>query len=92
MINMDVSEVSDVKCDECDEVFKIRLIEKPHPGKIIETFFRCPCCKHKYVSFVTDEWARQEQRKIAKLHDELIKRKGRLGIRVDQLKKQIASQ
>lgn len=76
----------EVQCDHCDVVFKIRLIEKPHPGKVIETYFKCPACDEKYITHVTDDWARQEQRRIKRLNDELIKRKGQLQVHIDKLK------
>lgn len=76
----------EVQCDHCDEVFKIRLIEKPHSGKVIETYFKCPACDEKYITHVTDGWARQEQRRIKELNDELIKRKGKLQIHMGKLK------
>lgn len=88
---MDVSEVEHVECDECKEAFKIRLIEKPHPGKVIETYFKCPACDEKYITHVTDDWARKEQRRIKKLNEEKIKRQNNLSVHMAKLKAKIAS-
>lgn len=88
---MDVSEVEHVQCDECNEAFRIRLIEKPHPGNIIETYFKCPSCDAKYITHVTDHWARQEQKRIAKLNIEYVQRKSKLSIRMAKLKEKVAS-
>lgn len=76
----------EVQCEECDEIFKIHLIEKPHPNKIIETYFTCPNCKEKYITHVTDQWARQEQKKIKKLHEEYWQRRNKLSVHLDRLK------
>lgn len=88
---MDVTGVEDVQCDNCNEPFKIRLIEKPHPGKIIESYFKCPSCDTKYTTHVTDDWARKEQRKIKKINNEKIKRQNNLSVHLAGLKDKIAS-
>lgn len=88
---MDVSEVEYVECDYCKEAFNIKLIEKPHPKKVIETYFKCPSCDTKYITHVTDEWARREQRKIKKLNEERIKRQNNLSMHMAKLKEKVAS-
>ncbi len=74
-----------VICDYCEEEFEIKLKERKHPKGIIETYFNCPHCKEKYISFVTDVKARQLQAEMNKLRDkfysiqkELYKRSNRL--------------
>lgn len=54
----------DVTCDNCNKVFPIKLKEKRHPKTVIETFFICNHCKHRYTSFVTDTEVRRLQRII----------------------------
>lgn len=67
------------------------MIEKPHPGKIIESYFKCPSCDTKYITHVTDEWARKEQCKIKKLNEEKLKRQNKLSFHIAGLKNKIAS-
>lgn len=54
----------EVTCDNCNKVFPIKLKEKRHPKTIIETFFVCSHCKHRYTSFATDAEVRRLQRII----------------------------
>lgn len=42
-------------CDKCGKVFNVKFKEKRHPDKVVETYFRCKYCKHKYICFVKDE-------------------------------------
>lgn len=51
-------------CDKCGEMFKVTVKEKHHPGKVIETYFRCTHCKHKYFSYATDPRTRELQQKV----------------------------
>lgn len=51
-------------CDHCGKGFNVEIKEKKHPKKIIETYFRCSNCKHKYVCFVKDEKVRRLQEEI----------------------------
>jgi len=37
---------------------------KHHPEKVIETYFKCPHCKHHYTCFVTDPDVRKLQEDI----------------------------
>lgn len=79
-----------VQCDNCSEVFKIHLKEKHHPGNIIESYFKCPECGEKYITHVTDQWARKEQQDIKKMNDGLIKRKTKLSTHMDKLKLKVS--
>lgn len=54
----------EVTCDNCKKVFLVKFKEKRHPNTVIETFFTCSHCKHRYTSFVTDTEVRRLQRKI----------------------------
>ena len=72
-------------CDKCGEMFKVTVKEKHHPGKAIETYFRCTHCKHKYLVHFTDEWCRQEQKEIKRLNDEMHRRRSKLLNRMDSL-------
>lgn len=51
-------------CDKCGKVFTIKYREKRHPKKVIETYFRCQHCKHKYFCFARDENVRKLQESI----------------------------
>lgn len=51
------------KCDHCSKFTKIEFKEKKHPNEIIETYFECEHCHHRYVCFVTDKKVRKMQRK-----------------------------
>lgn len=88
---MDISEVEHVECDSCNESFIIKLIEKSHPGKVIESYFKCPSCDEKYITHVTDEWVRKEQEKIKELNEEKIRRQNNLSMHMAGLKDKIAS-
>lgn len=88
---MGISDVTEVECDNCDEAFKIKLIERPYPGKIIKSYFKSLSCDTKYITHVTDEWARKKQRKIKKLNEEKLKRQNKLSFHIARLKNKIAS-
>ncbi|MFJ5625431.1 hypothetical protein ACIQD3_22640 [Peribacillus loiseleuriae] len=67
-----------VNCDECSQEFNINLKEYEHPasrikGYVIETYFRCPHCNKKYVSFVTDKQARKMQQEIKRFSKQKLK-------------------
>lgn len=81
-----MSDSEKVQCDHCDELFKIHLKEKHHPSKVIESYFKCPSCGEKYITHVTDDWARKEQQAIKKLNDERLRRKSKLANHMDRLK------
>lgn len=59
-----MSEQLPATCDNCGKVFNVKFREKKHPGKIIETYFRCPRCKKKYFCFAKDEKVRELQELI----------------------------
>lgn len=80
-----------VTCDECRKEFNMKIIEKPHGKGLIETYFNCPHCKQRYNVSVTDAQARQEQKQINKLNDELVGRKQKLMQRMNRLENEIAS-
>ncbi|MBT2615316.1 MULTISPECIES: hypothetical protein [unclassified Bacillus (in: firmicutes)] len=68
-----------VNCIECEKDFSIHLQEYKHPvtkhkGYVIETYFHCPHCRKKYVSFVTDQRARKMQKNIKQFNKELPKK------------------
>lgn len=56
-----------VSCDNCGKLFKIKAKTKTHRVNIKETYFRCPHCKKKYISFVIDGECRRLQREIVSL-------------------------
>ena len=80
-----------VTCDECRKEFNMKIIEKPHGKGLIETYFNCPHCQQRYNVSVTDAQARQEQKQINKLNDELVGRKQKLMQRMNMLENEIAS-
>lgn len=82
--------MQDVQCYKCSKAFEMKLLEKAHRKDIVETYFNCPHCE-KYTTHVTDSWARQEQKEIGKLYEQYIKRKGKLQLKMEQLK-EIASE
>lgn len=59
-----MSEQLPATCDHCGKVFNVKFREKKHPGKVIETYFRCPSCKKKYFCFAKDEKVRELQELI----------------------------
>lgn len=80
-----MSHRNEVQCDDCAELFNIRLIEKAYSNKVIKTYFKCPYCKKEYLVHYTDEWCRQEQIEIKRLNDEMHRRRSKLLNRMDQL-------
>lgn len=85
-----------VICDECEKEFPIHLREFEHPahkikGYVIETYFRCTHCGHKYISFVTDRQARKMQKDIKRFH-QLIKKQNYTGLSEVEYKKAIDDQ
>ncbi|MFJ5716545.1 hypothetical protein [Neobacillus sp. NPDC093127] len=85
-----------VTCDECEKEFTIHLREFEHPahrfkGYVIETYFRCTNCGHKYISFVTDKQARKMQKEIKRFHEQ-IKKKSYTGLSEEVYKKAIDDQ
>ncbi|MBO0962007.1 hypothetical protein J1P26_20075 [Neobacillus sp. MM2021_6] len=85
-----------VTCDECEKEFPIHLREFEHPahkfkGYVIETYFRCAHCGHKYISYVTDKQARKMQKDIRQLHEQIIK-KSYKGLSEENYKKAIDEQ
>ncbi|WP_051405043.1 hypothetical protein [Bacillus cihuensis] len=67
-----------VTCDVCTKDFDVNLKEYEHPvsrikGYVIETYFRCPHCKKKYISFVTDKQARKVQQEINRFSKQKLK-------------------
>lgn len=64
-----------VKCDSCNKEFEIKLQVKKHPGAVEETYFICPKCKERYVSYFTDKDIRAKQKQINKLWEEYRKAK-----------------
>jgi DNA-binding transcriptional regulator GbsR (MarR family) len=77
--------VVDVPCDQCKEDFPIVLKEKKHGKGIIETYFICPHCSHRYSSAFTNTRARKCQRQIRKLWDEI---RGCKNVQLAELKKE----
>lgn len=59
-----------VICDKCNKKFELKLKTRKLPLNIIETYFTCPHCKEKYVSYYTDESIREKQKKINKMWEE----------------------
>lgn len=59
--------ITEATCDECQNVFTIKLKTKTRGINIKETYFRCPNCKKKYTAYVMDNKCRKTQREIRKL-------------------------
>lgn len=53
-----------VVCDKCNKKFDIKVKTRKLPLGIVETYFTCPHCKEKYISYYTDENIREKQKKI----------------------------
>lgn len=67
-----------VNCDECGELFGIKNYEKERPGSdIIEHRFDCPHCKHSYLSYLTTEEIRENQKRQSTLRRHMRAFKGR---------------
>jgi transcription initiation factor IIE alpha subunit len=64
-----------VVCDKCNKEFKITAKTRKLPLGIDETYFTCPHCKTKYISYYTDESIREKQTEINKLWDKYRKLK-----------------
>lgn len=45
-------------CDHCGKITDIDFKEKPHPNKMLETYFICDHCDDHTTCFVTDETVR----------------------------------
>ncbi len=78
-------------CDKCGEPVPVKLKIRKYPGNIEENYIQCPSCKEEYTSFVTDDWARREQKEVRKLHERYTKKRSRLSVHMEKLKQQIAS-
>lgn len=89
---MDLSNYEKVYCEECKHEFKPKLKTKHHPGRIEENYLQCPECKKKYITHVTDEWCRKEQREIKKLNNKKIKKQQKLNYRMNKLKETITAE
>ncbi|WP_445505808.1 hypothetical protein [Niallia sp. 03091] len=65
-------------CNQCGKTFVIKTQTTKHPKQIIETFFHCSHCNHKYLVTVTNaevririqhfatEWAKMSKLKNGK--------------------------
>lgn len=62
-----------VECDHCHRTITIRPKEKKHGKGIVETYFVCPHCQHRYTAFVTNAEVRKKQREIRQLHESVNK-------------------
>lgn len=60
-----------VHCDNCQKEFTIAVKEKKHSKGIVETYFKCPHCSHRYSGAFTNARARKCQKQIRKLWDEI---------------------
>lgn len=76
-------------CDECGKLVPIILKTRKHLGNIEENYIQCPHCKVEFIAYVTDAVARQEQKEIAKLHEEYHQRKNKLSFRMAALKRKV---
>jgi len=81
-----------VQCDECKKPMAVNLNERKHPGGIIEVYIQCPHCKEEYISYVTDEWARREQKEVTKAHEKYMKKRQNLSVHMEKLKSKILEQ
>lgn len=82
----------DGTCDECGKEFNVKLKEKKHPKKVIETYFRCQHCKHKYICFVRDSEVIKMQQEIKKEASPFVRlgMQQKINDRMDKLKGEIA--
>lgn len=68
-----------VTCDTCKKEFTINLREYKHPfekikGYVAETYFTCPHCRKKYISYATDKVIRKKQKEIKEYHRQIFKK------------------
>ena len=63
--------MDNLKCDNCDKEFELKVKIKDHPRLIKETYFKCPHCKERYSGYFTDEHIRSKQNQINLLWKQL---------------------
>ena len=57
------------RCDKCGRGFKINIKEKKFSKGIVERYFSCSHCKHKYTILITDGNIRRLQGEIKSARD-----------------------
>ncbi|RHW37309.1 hypothetical protein D1B31_16210 [Neobacillus notoginsengisoli] len=60
-------------CDHCGKVFNVKMKTKHHPKKVIETYFKCPHCKHNYTCFATNPDIRKMQEDIKPIKNNIFR-------------------
>lgn len=58
-------------CDECKKSFPISPKQKRHGNGIVETYFTCNQCHHRYSVTVTNQPIKARIRKAAKMYEDL---------------------
>lgn len=78
-------------CDKCGKAFNVSFKEKHHPGKVVETYFRCTHCKHHYTCFVKDDDVRKMQQEIKTIDSPFIRLglQRKINTKMKQLKESI---
>lgn len=64
-----------IMCDECETVFKsskIKIRKKKITKQIIQYYYTCPKCKHKFVISYEDDEIRENIKRIKELDKEAI--------------------
>ena len=64
-----------IMCDECEAVFKssrIKIRKKKITKQIIQYYYTCPKCKHKFVISYEDDEIRENIKRIKELDKEAI--------------------
>lgn len=56
--------MSQVKCDQCDEMFEMNVKVKKIGTDIKESYFDCPHCNHYYICYRTDSKIRKKQKNV----------------------------
>ena len=62
-----------IMCDECEAVFKsnrIKIRKKKITKQIIQYYYTCPKCKHKFVISYEDDEIRENIKRIKELDRE----------------------
>lgn len=78
-------------CDECGKEINVKFREKKHPKKVIETYFKCQHCKHKYICFVRDPEVIKMQQEIKSIESPFIRvgMQQKINARMNKLKGEI---
>ncbi|MGN7287444.1 hypothetical protein ACTHP3_21215 [Shouchella rhizosphaerae] len=59
--------ITEVKCDQCEEMFEMKILTRNRGRDIKEAYFDCPHCNHTYISYRTNGKARSLQKKVQEL-------------------------